>query len=244
MQELALVLLLLLLPVLFYLASRVRAGRAGELRPLPPVEELPGIVGRSAETGRALHVSVGVAGVGGSQTAETWAGLTLLSQVADEAAACDTPLIVTVADPTVLPVAQDIVRRAYLRYGNPEGYDPTHVRFIAPNPMAYSAGVAGLLLWEPLTANVMVGTFGDEVLLMGEIAAREGVRQVAGTANPQALPLIVATADQALIGEEIFAGGAYTARHPLQVASLLTQDWARWAIAVAIVVVAVVKMLL
>jgi hypothetical protein len=244
MQESAFVLLLLLLPILFFLSFRVRAGKAGELRPLPGVEELAGAVGRSAETGRALHVSVGVAGIGGPQTAETWAGLTILSELADEAASCNTPLIVTVADPTVLPLAQEVLWRAYLRNGNPEDYDPTQVRFIAPNPLAYSAGVAGLLLWEPLMANVMVGTFGDEVLLMGEVGARAGVRQVAGTANPQALPLVVATADRALIGEEIFAGGAYMARQPLQVASLLVQDWARWAIAVAIVLVAVAKMLL
>jgi hypothetical protein len=244
MQEIALVLLLLLLPVLFFLASRVRAGKTGVLRPLPGMEELSGAVGRSAETGRALHVSVGVAGVGGLQTAETWAGLTILSALADEAAACDTPLIVTVADATALPLAQEVVWRAYARHGNPQGYDSTQVRFVAPNPMAYSAGVAGLLLWEPLTANVMVGTFGDEVLLMGEVGARQGVRQIAGTANPQALPLIVATADRTLIGEEIFAGGAYTARHPVQIASLLAQDWARWAIAAAILVVTAARMLL
>ncbi len=244
MQEFALVLFLLLLPVLFFLASRVRAGKTGDLRPLRGVEELAGAVGRSAETGQALHVSVGVAGVGGPQTAETWAGLTLLSELADEAAACNTPLIVTVADPTVLPLAQEVLWRAAVRNGNPEGYDPTQVRFVAPNPMAYAAGVTGLLLWEPLTANVMVGTFGEEVLLMGEVGARQGVRQVAGTTNPQALPLMAATADETLIGEEIFAGGAYTARQPIQVASLLAQDWARWAIAVAIIVVAAAKMLL
>ena len=244
MQEVALVLVLLLLPLLFYLASLVRAGKAGELRPLPGVEELPGVLGRSSETGQALHVSVGVAGVGGPQTAETWAGLTLLAELADEAAASDSPLIVTVADPTALPLAQEALWRAHLRNGSPERYDPTQVRFIAPNAMAYAAGVAGLLLSEPMTANVMVGAFGEEVLLMGEVGAREGVRQVAGAANPQALPLVVATADQALIGEEIFAGGAYTARRPIQVASLLTQDWARLAIAVAIIVVAAAKMLL
>lgn len=244
MQELAFVLLLVLLPILFFLAFRVQAGKAGQLRPLPGVEELAGEAGRSAETGQALHVGVGVAGIGGAQTAETWAGLALVSDLADRVATSDTPLIVTVADPTALPLAQEIVRRAYVRNGNPEAYDPARVRFVAPSPLAYAAGVTGLLLREPLAANVMVGTYGDEVLLMGEIAAREGLRQVAGTANPQALPFIVATADRALIGEEIFAGGAYTARQPIQIASLLAQDWARWLIAAAIVVVAAAKMLL
>jgi hypothetical protein len=243
MEEIGLVLLLLMLPILFFLASRVRAGKTGELRPLPGMDELPGSVGRSAETGQPLHVSVGVAGVGGSATAETWAGLTLLSQLADEAAACDTPFIVTVADATVLPIAQDILRRAYTRHGNPEGYDPTQVRFVAPNSMAYAAGVMGLLEREPLTANVMFGSFGDEYLLMGETGARQGVRQVVGAADPHTLPFVYASADETLMGEEMFAGGAYTRGQPIQIGSLFAEDWARWAVVGAIILIAVFRML-
>jgi hypothetical protein len=179
--------------------------------------------------------------VGGSATAETWAGLTLLAQLADEAAACDTPLVVTVADPTVLPLAQDILRRAYVRNGNPEGYDPTQVRFIAPDPMAYAAGVAGILGREPLTANVMVGAFGDEYLFMGETGVRRGIRQIAGTTDPLTLPFMAASADETLVGEEIFAGGAYTSRLPMQIGSLLTEDWFRWAVIAAILVAAVLQ---
>jgi hypothetical protein len=244
MEEIGLVLLLLILPVLFYLTSRARAGKGGELRSLSGMEQLPGLVGRSAETGQSLHVSVGVAGVGGAATAETWAGLTLLEQLADQAAASDTPLIVTVADATVLPVAQDIVWRAYVRSGNPGGYDSTQVRLIAPEPMAYAAGVMGLLGREPLTANVMVGSFGDEYLLMGEAGARQGVHQIVGAADPRTLPYVYATADEALVGEEMFAGGAYTKRLPIQIGSLLAEDWARWAIAAAILVLAILKILL
>ncbi|MEJ2734216.1 MAG: hypothetical protein P8189_11730 [Anaerolineae bacterium] len=243
MKEIGLVVLLLTLPALFYLTSRVRAGKAGGLRPLPGMEELPGLVGRSAETGQALHVSVGVSGVGGVMTAQTWAGLTLLAQLANEAAACDTPLSVTVADPTVLPLAQDILWRAYVRNGNPEGYHPTQVQFVAPDPMAYAAGVAGLLEREPLTANIMVGSFGDEYLLMGETGVRRGVRQVVGTADPRTLPFVYASADDTLIGEEIFASGAYTRRLPIQIASLLTEDWARWAVIAAILITAAFKFL-
>jgi hypothetical protein len=244
MNPIGIVLLLLILPILFFLASRVRAGMAGELRPLPGLKRLPDAVGHSAETGQPIHVSVGVAGVGGPATAETWAGLTLLSQLADKAAACDTPLIVTVADPTVVPLAQDIVRRAYIRHGNPEGYDPTQVRFIAPEPVAYAAGVMGLLEREQLTGSVMVGTFGTEYLLMGETGARRGVHQVVGTASPETLPLVYASADETLIGEEMFAGGAYLAGLPLQVASLLAEDWARWLVILLIVVAAVARILL
>jgi hypothetical protein len=236
-EQIGLLLLLAILPALFFLVSRVRAGKVGKLRFLPALEELPSSVGRSAETGQPLHVSVGLAGVGSVATAETWAGLTLLGQLANEAAACDTPLIVTVADPTVLPIAQDIVQRAYIRHGNPEGYEPTQVRLIAPDPMAYAAGVMGLLEREPLTANIMLGSFGEEYLLIGETAARKGVYQVVGAANPQALALMYASANETLVGEEMFASGAYTARLPIQIASLLTQDWARLVVVVGIIVV-------
>jgi hypothetical protein len=244
MEEIGLVSLLLILPVLFFLASRVRAGKAGQVRALPGMEKLPGLVGRSAETGQPLHVSVGVSGVGGSTTAETWAGLTLLGQLADEAAACDTPLIVTVADATVLPIAQDILWRAYVRNGNPEGYDSTQVQLVAPDPIAYAAGVTGLLERESLTANLMVGSFGDEYLLMGETGARKGVHQIVGAADPRTLPFVYASADETLVGEEMFAGGAYTTQLPTQIASLLAEDWARWAVIAGILVVTVLKILL
>ena len=243
MEEIGLVVLLLVLPVLFFLVSRVRAGKTGDLRTLPAMDALPGSVGRAAETGQPLHVSVGVAGVGGTATAETWAGLTALTQLADEAAACDTPLIVTVADPTVLPIAQDILKRAYTRHGNPEGYDSTQVRFISPDATAYAAGLMGLVKREPVVGNVMIGSFGDEYLLIGETWAQEGVRQVVGTDDPRTLPFVYASADETLVGEEMYASGAYTSRLPFQIASLLTEDWLRWAVIVVIIVMAVLKLL-
>jgi hypothetical protein len=240
-SQIGIVLLLLILPILLFLIVRVRAGKAGRLRPLPALKQLPNVVGRSAETGRPLHVSVGVAGVGGAATAETWAGLTVLSQLADEAAACDTPLVVTVADPTVVPLAQDIIRRAFIRHGNADGYDPTQVRFIAPEPVAYAAGVMGLLDREQLGGSVMIGTFGTEYLLMGETGARRGIRQVVGTSSPDTLSLVYASADETLVGEEMFAGGAYLKGMPIQVASLLAEDWARWLVILLIVIAAIAK---
>lgn len=242
MATLGLVLLLATLPILFFLTSKVKAGKVAPLRPLKGLQKLPGTVDRSAETGLPLHVSVGVAGVGGAATAETWAGLTLLAELADRAASCSVPLVVTVADPTVLPLAQNVVRRAYARNGAPEGYDASSIRFVAPTPLAYAAGVMGILERERLAGNVMVGTFGDEVLFMGEAGARLGMYQLAGASDPATLPLIQASADDTLLGEEIFAGGAYTRRLPIQIGSLMTADWLRWAVIIAMILLAAAKL--
>lgn len=241
MGEIALVLLLLILPVFFFLTARVRAGKGAHVQPLPSMNALPDLVGLSAEAGRPLHVSVGVEGVGTGSTAETWAGLSLFARIADVAAACGAPLIITVADATVLPIAQDILRRAYVRHGNPGGYDPTRVRLIAPTPIAYAAGVAGLLEREQIAGNVMVGAFGDEFLLMGETGAHRGIRQIAGAADPRTLPFVYASADETLIGEEMFGSSAQETRLPTQIASLIAEDWVRWVVIAAIPIIAAVK---
>jgi hypothetical protein len=238
-------LLLLLLSILglAYVGIRIRAGRSYTLRPLPGLDDLSGFVGHSAETGQPVHVSPGVKGLFNEFAVETWAGLAVLARLAEEAAACDTHLIVTVADPTVLPLAQEILRRACERQGRPEAYDPTHVRLVAPDPTAYAVGVMGMLRRESVSGNVMIGSFGREYLLMGEAGAQEATHQVVGTTDPQTLPLMRITADHTLIGEEVLTTPVYTGRQPFQVGSLLVQDWLRWVVVGAIVAGFVAKAL-
>ena len=110
--------------------------------------------------------------------------------------------------------------------------------------MDNGSGVAGILEREPLTANVMIGQFGDEYLLMGETGARLGVRQIVGTADPSTLPFVHASAEETLTGEEIFAGSAYTARRPIQIGSLLAEDWLRWLVVAGILIATVLRILL
>ncbi len=143
--------------------------------------------------------------------------------------------MVTLADPTLLPAAQDAVRRGYERHGDPAHYDPDRIRWIAPTPSAYAAGVAGILDRETLGANVMIGGFGDEFLLMSENGARRGLIQIGGASSPEVLPFVEASVDTPLWGEEIYAGGAYLARIPDHQASLVAQDWLRTAVIAAIV---------
>jgi hypothetical protein len=165
------------------------------------------------------------------------------------------PPIVTVSDPTALPLAQDQLRRAYQRQGYPEEYDPRQVRLVAPslnnNSVAYSAGIMDLLAHERVMANVMIGAFddyqtssgfGDEFLLMGEPNARKDLLQVGGTSNPRVLPFIFATISHPLLGEEIYAAGAYLNARRGHLGSLLAQDTVR-GVLVVIVVLAVLARL-
>jgi hypothetical protein len=224
-------LLLLLVPTLYFFTARARAlqkaGNPPALRPINAFKHLTQAMGRAAESGRPLHVGLGTGGIGDATTAESMAALTLLDQLARKAAAYDAQPLVTTADPVLMIAAGDRVRQWYAQRGFLEGFDAARVRLVAPDRTAYAAGVADLLGNEALSGSVLVGAFGDEYLLMGEIGARQRFSQVAGAADPRVLPFVAATSDHPLLGEEMFAAGAYLGQLPAHVGSLLTQDWMR-----------------
>jgi hypothetical protein len=236
-------LLLPFFPLLLILNRRIREGRKPDLRPIPGYDALGEYVGQAAESGRSLHISVGTGGIGTGVTAETLAGLTVLEHVAAQAARAGLKPIVTVSDPSILPVAQDVLRNSYALHGYLGEYDPTYVRFISPDNAAYAAGVTDILDHAEVSANIMVGSFGDEFLLMSEVGARRGIGQVGGTTSPQILPFVHASVDHALIGEEIFAAGAYLLDKTSHIASLAAQDWLRTAIIITIVIGILVRTL-
>jgi hypothetical protein len=245
-NEIQLALLLFLvtfLPVLYLSGRRVQRGDFPDLRPIVAFNALQGLTARAIETGRAVHISLGLGGITGDVTADSLAGLSILEYLADQSAAAGVPPIVSIADPTLLPLAQDVIRRPYGTDQEAAARAATDVRWIAPEPAAYAAGVMGLLGVEAIDANVMIGSFGDEYLLMGEAAHRRNVTQIGGASDPNVVPFVFATADQTLIGEEMYATGAYLAQKPWHIGSLLAQDFMRWAIVLIIVALVIIRTL-
>jgi hypothetical protein len=238
---------LFLMPFFYLLARAARAGLPTALRPIPAYELLKHLLARAAETGQPVHVSVGTAGIGTPGTADTAAGLVTLEFLADRAAVSDIPPVVTVTDPTTLPAAQDQLRRVYERQGYPEEFDPLRARWIAPpvggSAVPYAVGVTNLLAHEPVMANVMVGSFGDEYLLMTEPAAQRELLQVGGSSSVGVLPFVQLTMDQPLIGEEIFAAGAYLYGRTGHLTSVLSQDVFRIFLVVAVILAIIARTL-
>ena len=228
--------LLLFIPAFPFLRRKIRAGKGPTLRHIPGFTTVRGLTSQSIETGRPLHMSVGVQGIANQNTAQTLAGLTILEYLARQAAVYGAPPVVSAADATALVAAQDVLRHAYEEHGEVKQFDPYKVRMIGPEPTVYAGGVMGILSREDVLANIMVGAFGDEYLLMGETGVRKNIQQVAGSGNPQALPFMMVSADEVLIGEEMFAGGAYLSDLPAHIASLVIQDWMRIAIVLLVII--------
>ena len=212
-------------------------GRHLTLRPLPGLETLRGQQSRAIESGQRLHLSLGTSGMGGGNTATTLAGLAILESLADEAAATNTPPTVTVADPTALVVAQDVLRRAYARQGNLAGYDPRAVRYVAASPLPYAAGAGEILSSEKTSANIMAGVFGPEAAFITEEGSKQAVLQTVGAADVAPLAVMYPSVNHLMIGEEMFAASAYMDSLPVHTGSLLAQDIIRWLLAALLFVV-------
>jgi hypothetical protein len=227
-------LLFLFLVLLLFFIARVSRGQQPQLRRIDAFETLKGFAGRAVEAGRPLHLSLGTGSMANATTADSLAGLYVLNYLAEQSTITGVYPVVSMADPTVLLFAQNTFQAAQIN--NPQGIEATYrnIRWIAPQPAAYAAGAMSLLSVDDVEANVMVGRFGDEYLLIGETAARRTMGHIGGASDPNTLPFIYASAQEILLGEEIYAAGAYLQRRFSHLGSLLAQDTMRWIIALVI----------
>jgi hypothetical protein len=222
-----LALLLLLLILFLGIAVSYRRRRLPALRPIAAFEELPDQTGRATESGQTLHLSLGTGGIGGSDTVTSVASLSALAHLAEQGVASGTPPLVTVSDPTLLPLAQHVVRRAYVRGGRRDEFRLAQVRLVSPSPFAYALGTMDILHHEPLLANVMLGAFGPEVGLIARAGDDANLVQIGGSDDPRALALLYSSTDRLVVGEDLFAASVYLNRTKARVASLVAEDVAR-----------------
>ncbi|MEJ2747356.1 MAG: hypothetical protein P8183_05520 [Anaerolineae bacterium] len=211
-------------------------GREPELRPLAACDSLDNQVGRAIESGRQLHVSLGQASLIGAANPTSIAALHVLDHLAKDGCASGTPPLTTVGDGTLLPIAQDSLRHYYQAAGRIDDYKPGMTQFIAADtePYAYAAGLAAVLQQEQTSSNLLFGRYGPELAIPAAVATRQGMTQVIGTDDPSALAVATAVTDNVLVGEELFAAGAYLEHKPSQIASLQVQDILRWIVILTI----------
>jgi hypothetical protein len=207
--------------MVFYMIARARAGQ-----PLPAIRKIQGLeaideaIGRATEMGRPVHYTPGMH----EFTPQTFAGLATLGYVAKMAAQYDTKLIVTVRRPLVHPVAQEIVKLAYLEAGRPDAYNEDDVRYISEGQFTYTPAVIGLIHREKPAANLMIGYFMAEALVLAEAGALAGCIQIGANTNVFQIHFFIVTCDYTLIGEELYAAAAYLSKEPLLTGTVVAQD--------------------
>ncbi len=226
---------------IYSLPQRTRSLRT--LRIIPAIGRLRRALGLSIEEGKRIHVSVGRVSVLDRNSASSFVGLSTLERIGSLAMISDRPPIGTSGDGTLSILSKDTLRSTY-RAGNAiELYDPAQARLTGPTPFSYVAGAIPIIRDENISTNIFIGNFGPEVALMTEAANQEGAYSLAASNSLPAQAVMFATAEDFLIGEELFALPAYLQAGAIHQASLRAQDVLRWLLVIALIAGAIIKLL-
>jgi len=235
------ILLIFILPFIVF-TVRAKSGRRFPLRPIRAYERLQSLVSQATESGRPIHVGLGSGQAGDVATPETVMGLTVFDFVARHAAASNQPILGTAGEATVLAAAQGVLQNARREAGFPERYTGRELNFYGPDPFGYAAGSLAAFERREHLASVLIGRFGAEGLWIAESSRDPEMTQLGGTSSPHAMALMGTALDETVIGEEIYAAGAYLHR-PSHLGSLATQDVVR-VVVILVILVGVVMTLL
>lgn len=203
------------------------------IRPIAGLRAVDDAIGRATEMGRPILYVAGLSGIGDISTI---AAMLILGHLARRTAAYETPILVPCVDALVMAIQREIVHEAYLEAGKPDVYDPDNIFYLTDSQFGYVAAVGGIMMREKPAANFYMGYFYAESLLLAETGSQTGAIQIAGTDADTQLPFFVTSCDYTLMGEELYAAGAYLSRDPILLAQLKGQDIGKVAIFAALVV--------
>lgn len=230
-----LVFLLVFTVAIAYAMYSAKHGKLPTIRRLPAIDALDEVVGRATEMGKPLLYSTG-GNLTDVETPQTIAAFTVLDYVAHKSAKMGTKLLVAPRFAIHIPIVADVLQNAYLAEGKPDMFKPEMVQYFSDAQFAFGQGVMGLIARERPASLVMIGAWWGESLLFLEAAAIYGVMALGGTANTHQLPFIVLCTSECLIGEEIFAAGAYLSKDPVSVGTVAAGDIGRYVVLALIVI--------
>lgn len=197
------------------------------IRPIAGLRAVDDAIGRATEMGRPILYVAGLTGIGDISTI---AAMLILGHLARRTAAYETPILVPCNDPLVMAIQREIVHEAYLEAGKPDAYNPDNIFYVTDSQFGYVAAVDGIMMRQKPAANFYMGYFYAESLILAETGSSTGAIQIAGTDADTQLPFFITSCDYTLMGEELYAAGAYLSRDPILLAQLKGQDIGKVAI--------------
>jgi hypothetical protein len=213
------------------------------LREIPAFKRFRREVDLAVEAGNRLHISLGRGNIHDLPGGAGFIGLTILDSCARAASNGDRPPVVTAGDSVLTILSQDTLQSTYRSLATEQRYDPTNTRLTGLTPMAYAAGAIPTIRDEQVNANFFAGHFGSEVALLSDSSERSHSLSVAGTDNIHAQAILYANSEETLLGEELYAAGAYLGANSTHIASLRMQDVVRWVLVGVMILGAILKLL-
>jgi hypothetical protein len=228
--------------LLRWFVLRIRGGQKIGLRPLLGYTAMENKIGLAVESGRGIHLGLGTGSLTGSASPASVSALLALDYLAVEGCRSGKQPMVTVGDGTLLLAGQDRLWRGFRLARRTADYDPTMAEFLADNmlPFTYAAGVSDIINRGELGTNMLFGRFGPEMGIMLEAADRANMEHVVATDDPLAMAVATPVTKQIMLGEELFAAGAYLRGDTKSLASVQLQDIIRIVAIIGILLAAII----
>ena len=227
-----LVLLITLIVIFFWAVSHAK--RKGLfIRRIAGLDAIDEAIGRATEMGKPIFY---VPGIGSMSSISTIASAFILGEVAKKVAQYDSQIKVPHYDPVVMTVCKEVVKQSYMEAGRPDSYREDINHFVSADQFSYAASVDGMISREKPAACFYMGYFMAESLLLAEVGATSGAIQIAGTDVEHQLPFFFTACDYTLIGEELYAAGAYLSGEPMLKSALKVQDFGKLFVMVSIAI--------
>lgn len=237
---LGLIIVLAVLGLMLTIAFLTRKMESISLREITAFKRLNRAIGLAVEAGSRLHVSLGRGQMLGKQSAIGFVGLSILDRIGRSTSISDRPPIATSGEGTLGILSQDS-QRVTAKYLGVQS-DPAQGRITGITPYSFAAGTLSFIQDEDIGANILIGSYGNEVVLITDAAEQQEGMTLGGTDNLTGQAVLFAAAQEPLIGEEPYAGGAYLGAGKMHTASLYVQDIIRWVLIALILLGALYKL--
>lgn len=217
--------------------------RRWSFRSIKGFDKLKLAISMAVENGTRIHVALGNGSVIQSNFASGLTGLATLDRIAQITSGTDRPPVATSGSGPMAILSQSTLRSAYHDAHSFEVYDPDRGLLAGVTPFSYLAGILPTAHSKQVTTHIFSGSFGPEIALAVEAAEKGSAFTIASSDSLTAQAVLFASAQEPLIGEELFAMPAYLKPNPFHSASLAAQDVLRWVIIAALMIGALLKVL-
>lgn len=229
--------------ILLIVISLVKRKSLPKWREISALTKLSRAVDLSVEDGTRMFVALGRTSLLTPRGGAPLAGLGLLRKIAERTSLSDRPPVAVAGESSLALLAQDTLQAGYKSMEAGELYQPTSGRVSGLTPFSAAAGAMPILRDENVSASVLVGDFGVEAALLADAAERENAFLLGASTDLSSQAALFASAQEPLIGEELFAASAYLDdSSPSRSASLTVQDVLRWLIILALLAGAALKL--